>query len=127
MLGLCPLGISILWVAGVALFRGHELQPMEWLMLLAVGFALHLIARLSWQRRPLPPMPEGARAVPLAALVAAIVAVVAGIIGGVLELVAENYFPSEVAWGLRVLWHTACAFGAAYCAFLQRLLRVLPA
>ena len=30
-------------------------------------------------------------------------------------------------WGLRMLWHAGCAFGAVYCAFLQRLLRVLPA
>ncbi|MFT7535271.1 MAG: hypothetical protein ACI85K_001223 [Hyphomicrobiaceae bacterium] len=127
LLGLCPLAIGILWAAGVAVFRGLELQPTQWLMLVAGGFSLQLIARMTWHRRPLPPLPEGARAVPMAALIATIVAVMAGVIGGILELVTENYFPSDVAWGLRTLWHTGCAFGAVYCAFLQRLLRELPA
>ena len=127
LLGLCPLAILILWVAGIALFRGHELQPTEWMVLVVGGFGLHLMSRLTWHRRPLPAMPEGARAVPLAALIATILAVVAAVIGGALELIAENYFPSEVAWGLRTLWHAACAFGAFYTVFLQRLLRVLPA
>ena len=124
---LCPLAISILWVAGVALFRGHELKPTEWLILVLGGFALHVISRLTWSRRPLPPLPEGARAVRLSALVAMIVAVMASVVGGVLEFAAQGYFPSDVPWGLRMLWHAACAFGATYCAFLQRLLRVMPA
>ena len=47
--------------------------------------------------------------------------------GGILEAVAQNYMPSDVPWGLRMLWHAGCAFGAVYCAFLQRLLRILPA
>tara|TARA_R110002072_G_scaffold46591_2_gene128847 strand:+ start:16502 stop:16954 length:453 start_codon:yes stop_codon:yes gene_type:complete len=127
LLGLCPLAICILWAAGVALFRGRELQPTEWLVLVAGGFALHVISRLTWYRRPLPPLPEGARAVQLSALIATIVAVMASVVGGILEAVAQSYFPSDVAWGLRVLWHAGCAFGAVYCAFLQRLLRVLPA
>ena len=127
LLGLCPLAICILWTAGIALFRGHELKQAEWLMLIAGGFALNVLARLTWSRRPLPPLPEGATAMKLSALIATIVSVMACIAGGVLELVAQNYFPSEVPWGLRMLWHAACAFGAVYCAFLQRLLRVLPA
>lgn len=127
LLSLCPLAICILWAAGVAIFRGHELKPIEWMILVVAGFALQLLARMTWYRRPLPPLPEGARAVPLAALIATIVAVIACLFGGILEVVAENYFPSDVAWGLRMLWHAGCAFGAVYCAFLQRLLRVLPA
>ena len=59
--------------------------------------------------------------------VAAIIAAMACVFGGILEWVAQNYLPSEVPWGLRMLWHAACAFGASYCMFLQRLLRVLPA
>ena len=86
LLSLCPLAISILWVAGVALFRGHELKPTEWLILVLGGFALHVISRLTWSRRPLPPLPEGARAVRLSALVAMIVAVMASVVGGVLVL-----------------------------------------
>ena len=63
---------------------------------------------------------------PLAALIATIVGLMACVVGGILEFVAQDYFPSDVAWGLRMLWHAGCAFGAVYCAFLQRLLRVLP-
>lgn len=109
------------------MFRGHELMPSEWLILGSGGFALHVLARLSWYRRPLPKLPDGARAVPLSALIALVLTVIASVVATALELVAQNYFPSAVALGLRVLWHAACAFGALYCAFLQRLLRVLPA
>ena len=70
---------------------------------------------------------ECARAIPLAALVATIVGAVAFVAGGLLEWVAPRYFPTEVSWGLRPLWHVACAFGAGYCLFLRRLLHVLPA
>ena len=127
MLGLCPLAIAVLWVAGVARFRDYELETVHWLTLVAFAFAMQVIGRRIWKARPLPPMPEGARAVPLAALVATIIAFVAAIVGGVLEWIAPRYFPTQVSWGLRTLWHVACAFGAAYCLFLQRLLRVLPA
>ena len=72
-------------------------------------------------------MPPSARAIPLAALVATIVGAVAFVAGGLLEWVAPRYFPTEVSWGLRTLWHVACAFGASYCLFLRRLLHVLPA
>ena len=124
---MCPLAISILWAAGVATFRGYEMKPTEWLILIVAGCALQLMSRLTWYRRPLPPLPEGARAVPLSALIATIVALMAAVVGGILEVVAQNYFPSDTAWGLRTLWHAGCAFGAVYCAFLQRLLRILPA
>ena len=127
LLAMCPLAICILWAAGVALFRGHEMKATEWLILISAGIALQVIARLTWYRKPLPPLPENARAVPLAALIATIVGVMACIVGGILEAVAQNYLPSDVPWGLRMLWHAGCAFGAVYCAFLQRLLRVLPA
>lgn len=127
LLGLVPLGIAIIWVAGVAQFRDYELKPLHWLLLVAFAFAMQVIGKRIWTRRPLPPMPEGARAVPLAAMVATIIAVAAAIAGGMLEWFATRYFPSEVSWGLRTLWHIACAFGASYCLFLQRLLRVLPA
>ncbi len=127
VLGLVSLAIAILWVAGVAKFRNHELQPSEWLILIAGGFALHILAQRTWHRRPLPALPEGARAMHMAALIASIIAAMACVVGGILELVAQNYLPSELPWGLRMLWHAACAFGASYCMFLQRLLRVLPA
>ena len=126
ILGLISLGIALLWIAGVARFRDHELKPSEWLIQVAGGFALHILARRTWNRRPLPALPEGARAMHLAALIATIVAAMTCILGGILEMVAQQYLPSEVPWGLRILWHGACAFGASYCVFLQRLLRVLP-
>ena len=105
----------------------YELEPIHWVTLTAFAFAMQVIGRRARRRRPLPPMPEGARAVPLAALVATIVAAAAAVAGGALEWVAPRYFPTEVSWGLRTLWHVACAFGASYCMFLQRLLRVIPA
>ena len=125
LLGLVPLIIAVLWVAGVARFRGYELDPVQWVPLVALAFAMQVIGNR--MRRPMPPMPQGARAVPLAALVATIVAVVAAVAGGLLEWFTPRYFPTQVSWGLRTLWHVACAFGASYCLFLRRLLRVLPA
>ncbi|GEM_PF-3494685 len=127
LLGLVPLAIAIIWVAGVARFRAYELEPLQWLLLVAFAFAMQVIGVRMRRQRPLPPMPSGARAVPLAALVATIVGAAAAVAGGALEWVAPRYFPTEVSWGLRTLWHVACAFGASYCLFLRRLLRVLPA
>jgi len=125
LLGLVPLIIAVLWVAGVARFRSYELHPVQWISLVALAFAMQVIGNR--MRRPMPPMPQGARAIPLAALVATVVAIVAAVAGGLLEWVTPRYFPTEVSWGLRTLWHVACAFGASYCLFLRRLLRVLPA
>jgi len=127
LLGLVPLAIAILWVAGVARFRDYQLEPIHWLSLVAFAFAMQVLGKRIRRERPLPPMPPGARAVPLSALVATIVAAVAAVAGGLLEWVAPRYFPTEVSWGLRTLWHVACAFGASYCIFLRRLLRVMPA
>jgi len=127
LLGLISLGIGILWVAGIAQFRDHELKPEEWLILVAGGFTLHLLMQRASRKKALPPMPEGARAMRMSALIAAIFAAMACIAGGILELVAQQYRPTEVPWGLRMLWHAACAFGFSYCRVLQRLLRVLPA
>ena len=122
-----PLAIAILWVAGVAGFRNYSLDPIQWLSLVALAFAMQVIGNRMQRRRPLPPMPEGARAIPLAALVASIVGGVAAAAGGLLEWISPRYFPTDVSWGLRTLWHVACAFGASYCLFLRRLLQVLPA
>jgi hypothetical protein len=47
------------------------------------------------------------------------------VLGGIGEAMVQSHYPSELSWGLRTLWHTACAFGASYCAFLHRLLRVM--
>ncbi|MFK7740034.1 MAG: hypothetical protein AB8H80_06885 [Planctomycetota bacterium] len=127
LLGLCPLAIAVLWIAGVSRFRGYDMKPLEWAVLVAAAFAMHIIGRRAWRRRPLPQLPENARAMPLAGLVAMLIALLVGVLAGILELVANRYFPSEVPWGLRTLWHAACAFGASYCSFLQRLLRVIPA
>ena len=127
LLGLAAFAIAIIWVAGVARFRDYELEPIQWLSLAALTFARSVIGGRMRRRRPMPPMPQGARAIPLAALVATIVGAVAFVAGGLLEWVAPRYFPTEVSWGLRTLWHVACAFGASYCLFLRRLLHVLPA
>lgn len=127
LLGLCPIAIAVLWIAGICRFRGVALEPLHWLLLVTAAFAMFVIGRRTRARRPLPKLPENARAIPLAATIATIMAVIAAVAGGVLELVAENWYPSEVGWGLRTLWHAACAFASSYCSFLQRLLRVLPA
>jgi hypothetical protein len=126
-LGLAAFAIAIIWIAGVARFRDYELEPVEWLSMAALAFAMSVIGKRMRRRRPLPEMPPSARAIPLAALVATIVGAVAFVAGGLLEWVAPRYFPTEVSWGLRTLWHVACAFGASYCLFLRRLLHVLPA
>ncbi len=94
---------------------------------LGILYTWSVIGKRMRRRRPLPEMPPNARAIPLAALVATIVGAVAFVAGGLLEWVAPRYFPTEVSWGLRTLWHVACAFGASYCLFLRRLLHVLQA
>ncbi|HEB54258.1 MAG TPA: hypothetical protein ENI87_13480 [bacterium] len=127
MLGLCPIAIAVLWVAGVAEFRGESLDPVGWASLFAFGFALQLVMHRTYPKRPLPKLPEGARATRLSFLAAMIIGSLAGLIGGVVELFAQHWFPSETPWGLRTLWHAGCAFGAVYCLFLRRLLPVLPA
>ena len=127
MLGLCPIGIAVIWVAGVAMFRNYPLTTLNWLLLIAFAFAMDVIGKRIWKRRPLPPLPEGARAIPLSALAAIAIAFVAAIVSGILEWFATDYFPTDISWGMRTLWHSACAFAASYCAYLQRLLKVLPA
>ena len=45
LLGICPLLISLLWIAGIAQFREFRLEPLEWAALAAIGFALQLLSR----------------------------------------------------------------------------------
>lgn len=124
-LGLCPIAIMLVWIAGVARFRAVEVAPFDWAVMTGAVFALNVIGQRLWFRRPLPKLPEHARAIPLAAMVATLFALLVFACAGVVEYVAAAHFPSDAPWGLRVLWHAACGFGGAYCVFLRRLLRVV--
>jgi hypothetical protein len=123
LLSLCPIAISVLWVAGVTRFRGYSLETQEWLVVVAAAFSLHVLTRRLRRPKPLPPLPERTNPLTLAALAAALVAGLALVIGGTLELLVDSQEPSATSWALRSLWHGACAFGACYCAFLHRLLQ----
>lgn len=123
LLGLCPPAIAVLWVAGIAHFRAFELSPVEWAVLAAAGFSIHVVVRRFARPRPLPKLPDGARPGPVAAFAAALLALLAAVVGGVAEAMLDDPAAREVPWALRTLWHAACAFGASYCSFLQRLWR----
>jgi hypothetical protein len=120
-LGVCPVLVALLWIAGIARFRDFEIAAMEWGALAALGFALHLITGRARHRRPLPPLPERANPASLALFAAGIVGLLIGVLGSVFEWFVEAYQPSTVPLPLRGLWHAACAFAAAYCGFLLRL------
>ncbi len=121
LLGLCPLLVALLWLAGVARFRHYEMAPMEWAVVVAAGLALHLLKGRLLRPRPLPPLPAHATAGKLAALAALVIGGLAFVIGGVIEALAEPMRPTATPWLLRTSWHAACSFAASYCAFLQRL------
>ncbi|MFY9344341.1 MAG: hypothetical protein WAT39_17750 [Planctomycetota bacterium] len=121
LLELCPIAIALLWVAGVARFRGYELTGKEWAVVAAGGFVLHLLVRRATPKRPLAALPAGTTPATIAALAAALLAVLAVAVGGIFEWVVEPIRPSAVSWGLRTSWHAGCVFGACYCAFLARL------
>lgn len=121
LLGLCPVAIALLWLHGVARFRGYELLPVEWAVVVAAGFTLHLLTGRLWRRRPAPELPPDANPALLAALAAAIVAALAAVVGGLFEWAVEPHLPSDTPLWLRTTWHAACVFGASYCALLARL------
>ncbi|MCR9244028.1 MAG: hypothetical protein NXI31_03280 [bacterium] len=121
LLGVCPILIGLLWIAGIARFRGMELGTVEWLALVAVAFALHVITRRARRPRPLPPLPADANPSSLALFAAGIVGTLIGLLGALFEWIVESYQPSNVPLALRALWHGACAFAAGYCGFLLRL------
>ncbi|MBX3462480.1 MAG: hypothetical protein KF830_04875 [Planctomycetes bacterium] len=121
LLALLPLAIAVLWVAGVAHFRGRALTPFELLVVAAAAAALSTLGRRLRPPRPLPALPAGSNPVALATIAAALVGGLAALFGGVFELVLEPHRPSETSWALRTAWHAACAFAASYCGFLRRL------
>lgn len=123
LLGLCPTLVALLWIAGVAHFRQFELTGVEWAVTIAAAFAIRVVTARARPARPLPPLPAGASPGMVAATAALFVAGLFGMLGGVGELLVEEPPGGQVPWGLRTLWHAACAFGGAYCAFLSRLLR----
>jgi hypothetical protein len=120
-LGVCPVLVTILWIAGIAHFRAYDVQAREWAAITAGAFALHLLVQRASPPRPLPALPKGTSPFLLAALVAAILAIVAAILGGLLEHLIETYRPSTTSWALRTTWHAACTFAASYCGFVPRL------
>jgi len=127
LLGICPLLISLLWIAGIAQFREFRLEPLEWAALAAIGFALQLLSRRARRHRPLPQLPANANPAAIAGLAATIVGVLVGCLGALFEWFLQSYRPSDVPLALRALWHGACAFAASYCGFLLRLQLALEA
>jgi hypothetical protein len=121
VLGLCPVLVALLWIAGVAHFRGITLTATEWLVIVAGAFSLQAIGRRMARPRPLPKLPPDSNPVTLAALAAAVVAVPAGLLGGLLELFVQSQHPSQTPLLLRTIWHAACAYAVCYCGFLLRL------
>jgi hypothetical protein len=121
LLSVCPVMIAVLWVAGIAHFREYSLAAVEWVVIVAGAFALHVITARMRPPRPLPPLPAGTNPVTLAALAASIIALLAAIVGGVVEWLVQAWQPSATSWTLRTTWHASCSFGASYCGFLQRL------
>ncbi|MCB9877123.1 MAG: hypothetical protein H6835_05920 [Planctomycetes bacterium] len=123
LLGLAPTLVALLWIAGVAHFRDMALSGVEWAVVCAAAFAVQTVTARLRPRRPLPPLPEGASPGMVAATAALFVAGLFGLLGGAAEALTPEPAGGNAAWGLRTLWHAACAFAAAYCAFLARLLR----
>ena len=122
LVGLIPPLVLVLWVAGIAHFRGASLEVLDYALLAAAAFALQTIARRLSRPRPLPPLPPGLNPIWLTAQAAAMIAVLAAVIGGVGEWFVQTFRPSETPWALRTLWHTACTYVIAYCTFLPRVL-----
>jgi len=123
LLRLCPILIAMVWIAGVASFRDFAMQPLHWAIAAAAGFATLVVLRRLMLRQPTPKLPEGASVVKVSAWIALVFALITFVVGGIVEVAAQQRFPSDTPWGLRTLWHGACAYGGAYCVFLQRLLR----
>lgn len=121
ILALCPLVVAILWVGGVAGFRGHPLGPRDYGLLAAAAMALHLIMQRARRPRPLPPLPQGITPVRLALLSATLLGLFAGVVGGVFEWLITAAEPSATPWPLRTVWHAACVFAGSYCTVLHRL------
>ena len=120
-LSVAPVLVALLWLAGVARFRGYELTTNHWAVLLASAFALHLITKRALRPKPLPPLPAGANPAMLALLAGLIVGLLGSVVGGALEAALPPGTPDDTPWALRTTWHGACAFGGSYCAFLGRL------
>lgn len=122
LLGMCPTLVALLWIAGIAHFRQFTLTGVEWAVVVAAAFALRIITSRLRPARPLPPLPPGASPGGVAATAGLFVAGLFGVLGGGAEALAPEPPDGQVSWGLRTLWHVACAFAAAYCGFLLRLL-----
>lgn len=121
VLALCPALVFLLWVAGVAQFRGYELASLEWVLLLSASLGLHVVMARARASKPIPALPPGTTPRSIAGLAAAILAALAGVLGGVFEWAIEPVRPSETSWSLRTTWHAACIFAASYTTFLHRL------
>jgi hypothetical protein len=125
VLAVCPVFVALLWVAGIAHFRALEIEPVEWAVVAAAAFALHLLTRRASRPTPLPKLPPDTQPAQLAMLAATLVAVLAAALGGLVEALVEGSPPCPTPWTLRTLWHAACAFAASYCNFLLRVQRAL--
>lgn len=126
LLRLCPTLIAILWVAGVAHFRGYALNTIEWLVVAASAFVLQSLTRRAAPARRQTQLPPGTSPRAVATLAAAMLGLLAALLGGVFEFVIEPMRPSETSWALRTTWHAACVFAASYCAVLLSLQQPRP-
>lgn len=121
VLGLCPVLIAVLWLAGFARFRGIVLTTTDWLLVTAAVLALQTIGRRVARPRPLPPLPANTNPATMAALAAALATIPAALLGGGLEWIFDGDQPSDISWAMRTLWHAASAFAICYCGFLLQL------
>ena len=121
MLRIVPSFIAMLWVVGVAQFRGWPMGPIDYAALFALMLALQAIRRRARPNER--PIDLGTIQNPnlIAAVVGAIALVFALLLGGLFEAFAMQGERVDAPWWLRTVWHGACAFASSYCGFLARI------
>lgn len=118
-----PTGIAVLWIAGIATFRALPMTGLDYAVLAAFGFALHVILKRMRPGRRAIVLPPTANAGTVALLAATITGVMGLLVGAVLEAMVPLEEQGNTPYWLRTVWHAACAFGASYCRFLARVVQ----